>query len=376
METLAAVLRECGRSRPFAGSRPFTFEEVKLDEPADGEALVRVAAAGLCHSDLSVVDGSRPRPMPMVLGHEASGVVEAVGPSVRGLSAGDPVVFSFVPRCRECARCAEGRPALCERGARSNLAGTLLSGAIRIRDRSGGRVHHHLGVSGFARHALVDASSLVRLDREVPLDLAPLFGCAVLTGVGAVLRTARVERGASVAIFGLGGVGLSAVMGAAAAGANPIVAVDPFAWKCALAQSLGATHTVVSGDQDPVEAVRGIVLGGVDYAFEGAGSEVALVAAFASTRRGGTTVTMGLPAPDRKFSVPAITLTAEERTVKGSFMGSAVPDRDIPEFIALWRSGKLPVEKLLTRFIALEELNEGFDALAEGRAARQIVRMG
>src|SRR6185436_16534785 len=194
--------------------------------PGAGEVLVEVGAAGLCHSDLSVLDGSRPRLMPMVLGHEAAGVVSEVGEGVSELAPGDHVVFSYVPVCGRCAECASGRGAMCERGAEANVAGTLLGGHCRFANAQGHRLHHHLGVSGFSQFTVASQHSLVKIDSDVPLHKAALFGCAVMTGVGAVVNTARVEPGASVAVFGLGGVGLSAVMGALAAGASTIVAVD------------------------------------------------------------------------------------------------------------------------------------------------------
>ncbi|HEY1013993.1 MAG TPA: zinc-binding dehydrogenase, partial [Herpetosiphonaceae bacterium] len=333
------------------------------------------AAAGLCHSDLSVIDGSRPRAMPMVLGHEASGIVRETGPGVTDVAPGDHVVFSFVPVCGRCRPCLSGRGALCERGARANLAGTLLSGARPFSDGAGRACHHHLGVSAFSQWTVAAQESLVKIDPALPLATAALFGCAVLTGVGAVVNTARVEPGAAVAVFGLGGVGLSVVMGAAAAGASPIIAVDRLADKVALARELGATHGLVAEDGlDPAAAVRELTDGGADYAFESVGSEQVLAQAYAATRRGGTTVTLGLPHPARQFSVPAVSIVAEERTIKGSYMGSSVPRRDIPRYIAMHRAGLLPVERLHSHSLALDEINAGFDRLAQGRAVRQLIR--
>ncbi|HWQ13860.1 MAG TPA: zinc-dependent alcohol dehydrogenase family protein [Roseiflexaceae bacterium] len=373
MRTHAAVLYEMGRPAPYAGSHPLVVDEVELEGPGPGEALVELVSAGLCHSDLSVIDGSRPRPLPMVLGHEAAGVVREVGRGVAGLRPGDHVIFSFMPMCGTCEYCAAGRPVLCERGARANLEGCLLSGARRWRDAAGRTLNHHLGVSGFARHTVAAQESLIPIDPDFPLEQAALFGCAVITGVGAVVNTARVQPGMSAAVWGLGGVGLSAVMGARLAGAHPIVAVDRLAHKLELARALGATHTVDAAAEDPVAAVRELTGGGAHYAFEVVGSEQVLIQAYQATRRGGTTVTVGLPASGRMFSAPAVAITAEERTIKGSFMGSAVPRRDIPRFIALYRAGLLPVDALRSRTIALEEINQGFDALATGEAVRQII---
>jgi alcohol dehydrogenase len=374
MKVRAAVLRQMGLPGPYAQSQPLQIEEVELAPPGPGELLVRVRAAGLCHSDLSVIDGQRPRVMPMVLGHEAAGEVVETGGDTPGYEKGDSVVFSFVPACGHCGPCASGRAALCEPGAKANVAGTLLSGARRWHAAGGAELNHHLGVSGFAEYTVVSARSAVKIDRELPAEIAALFGCAVMTGVGAVVNTARVAPGESVAIFGLGGVGLSSLLGAVAAGAYPIVAVDVLPQKLELALSLGASHTVLAAAANTVEAVRELTQGGAHYAFETVGSEQVLVQAYAATRRGGTTVTAGLPHPDKKFSVSAVSLVAEERTVKGSYMGSAVPSRDIPRYIALYRAGRLPVDKLLSHRLKLEEINAAFDRLARGEAVRQIIR--
>jgi len=312
----------------------------------------------------------------MLLGHEASGIVRETGVGVTGFSPGDHVVFTFVPSCGQCLPCSTGRPALCEPAAVANGAGTLLSGARRSSLESGEALHHHLGVSGFAQYAVVSERSLVRIDPEVPLLVAALFGCAVLTGVGAVVNTARVEPGSSVVVFGLGGVGLSAVMGAVAAGAYPVIAVDVQDAKLELARQVGATYTLNASCADPVEAVRELTSGGAAHAIESVGNERVMAQAYVATRRGGTTTVAGLPAPDRAFSVPAVSLVAEERTVKGSYMGSTVPRRDIPRFIALWKAGRLPVEKLHTGTLRLDDINAGFDALARGEAVRQLVTFG
>lgn len=373
MKTPAAVLYELGKPTPYATSRALVVDDVELEGPGEGEALVEVVSAGLCHSDLSVIDGSRPRPMPIVLGHEAAGIVREVGRGVTGVRPGDHVVFSFLPMCGACQYCAAGRPVLCERGAKANLEGSLLSGARRFRDSAGRTLHHHLGVAGFSRYTVAAQESLVPIDPAFPLEQAALFGCAVLTGVGAVVNTARIEPGASVAVWGLGGVGLSALMGARLAGASPIVAVDRLAHKLELARTLGATHTVNASETDPVVAVRELTGGGAQYAFEVVGSEQVLMQAYAATRRGGTTITVGLPGPQKQFSAAAMHITLEERTLRGSFMGSAVPRRDIPRFIELYRVGLLPVDALLSRTIRLEEINAGFDALAAGEAVRQII---
>jgi alcohol dehydrogenase len=372
MKVRGAVLSEMGRPRPYAESRPLQIVELELDPPGPGEILIRVRAAGLCHSDLSVIDGSRPRVMPMVLGHEAAGEVVELGPGVREFAPGDHVVLSFVPSCGRCGPCLDGRAALCEPGAVANAAGSLLSGARRWHDRAGAELHHHLGVSAFADHAVVSAHSAVKIDPELPFEIAALFGCAVLTGVGAALYSAGVAPGDSVAVFGLGGVGLAALLGARVAGATTLVAVDVVQEKLDLALELGATHAVLAGESTSAD-VRAVTGGGAVRVIETAGSAAVLAQAYAATRRGGTTVTVGLPDPAQMLSISAVSLVAEEKTLRGCYLGSAVPARDIPRFVALYRAGALPVQRLLTHRLGLEEVNQGFDRLAQGGAVRQAV---
>ena len=372
MRIRAAVLDNMGATHPYATSKPLKITTVDLAPPGYAEVLIKVAAAGLCHSDLSVINGDRPRPMPMALGHEAAGIVHKLGEGVSDLKVGDHVVVVFVPSCGHCAPCAEGRPALCEPGAAANGAGTLLSGARRL-TRDGGPLNHHLGCSVFAEYATVSRHSIVKIDPSIPLDHAALFGCAVLTGVGAVVNTAKVSFGSSVAVIGLGGVGLAALIGAKAAGARQIIAVDLSDDKLQQAILLGATHTVNAGTSDASEQIRSMSAGGVEYAFEFAGSIRALELAYKITRRGGMTVTAGLPPSTAVLPLPAVSLVAEERTLKGSYIGTCVPSRDIPRFVDLFSQGRLPVGKLLTGRLKLDEINLGFDLLHEGKAIRQVV---
>jgi alcohol dehydrogenase len=373
MKTKAAVLYEMGAPTPYATSIPLVIDELKLEGPGAGEVLVQIAGAGLCHSDLSVIDGSRPRALPLVMGHEASGIVREVGAEVREFAPDDHVVFSFVPVCGRCSFCVSGRGALCKPGAEANVAGTLLSGARHFSDSKSHSCNHHLGVSGFSQFTVAAQESLVKIDPTLPLTTAALFGCAVMTGVGAVVNTACVPAGSSVAVFGMGGVGLSTIMGAKTVGAHEIIAVDLFPDKLRLARELGATHTVNAAEVDPIMAIRELTAGGVDYAFESVGNEQVLMQAYQATKRGGTTITVGLPAPDRMFSIPAVSLTLEERTIKGSYMGSSVPRRDIPRYIDMYQAGILPVDKLHTHTLRLEDINAGFDRLAQGQAVRQII---
>lgn len=372
MRVRAAVLREMGRPRPYAQSRPLTIEELELDPPGPGELLVEIKAAGLCHSDLSVINGDRPRPTPMALGHEAAGVITETGAGIDDLAPGDHVVMTFVPSCGHCLPCAAGRPSLCEPGNAANIRGEMLAGGRRLH-LDGEPVHHHLGISAFAEHAVVSRRSVIKVDPDLPPELAALFGCAVQTGVGAVVNTARVPAGATVAVVGLGGVGLNAVMASALAGAERIVALDLLDDKLRLASELGATDTLLAGEADAAEQVRELTGGGLDYAFETAGSVPALELAYRVTRRGGTTVTAGLAHPDMHLSLQQAGLVTEERTLKGSYVGSCVPLRDIPRFIGLHRRGRLPVDRLLDERVGLEDLNAAFDRLADGRAVRQVL---
>ncbi len=361
---------EAGASAPYAGSRPVDVAELELAAPGPGEMLIRMGAAGLCHSDLSVIDGSRTRELPIALGHEAAGEVVELGDGVSGLDVGDHVVLAFVPPCGECEQCRAGNESRCGPAALAGVNGTLLSGARRFSTADGTVLHHHSGVSAFAEYAVVDARSAVKVDHDLPWDLAAVFGCAVLTGVGAAVYSADVQPGERVAVFGLGGVGLAAVMGAQMAGAE-VIAVDLVADKLERARALGATP--VPGGPEAIEAVRELTGGGAPKVIDATGKIDGLTQAYASTGRGGLTVTVGLPHPDLALQVPATALVLEERTLKGSYMGNCVPTRDVPRFVQAWRDGRLPVDQLLTHRIALDDINEGFDRLRNGEAVRQAV---
>jgi alcohol dehydrogenase len=368
----AAVLFDMGLSRPFAKSKPVKVEEIELDPPGFGEVLVKVAAAGLCHSDLSVVNGNRPRAMPMVLGHEGSGVIEELGEGVDDYEIGDHVVFIFVPSCGKCISCKEGKPALCDPGLAANGAGTLLSGEKKI-SLNGDLINHQVGVSCFAEYAVVSSKSLVKVDKSLPLDEAALFGCAVITGAGAVFNTANIKVGSTVAVVGLGGTGLAALMGAKAAGASKIIGIDLLQDKLDLAKQLGADEVYKADDPDILDNIHKFTKGGVHYSFECVGSEKAMELAYKTLKRGGTVVSSGLSHPDKSFSIKHVDLVANEKIIKGSFLGSCVPDRDIPAYIDLYRSGRLPVDRLMSDHITLDEVNEGFDKLSDGNTVRQII---
>jgi alcohol dehydrogenase len=359
-----AILEEVGRPAPFATSTPLTVQELELDAPQRGELLVRIETAGICHSDLSVVDGNRPRPTPMLLGHEAAGIVEALGDDVSGLAIGDRVVMTFLPRCGRCAGCATDGRLPCEVGSAANGAGELLDGGRRI-SRAGTPVAHHLGVSAFATHAVVNQASVVKVDADVPPAVAALLGCAVLTGGGAVLNAGRPETGETVMVVGMGGVGMAAVLVAKALG-HRVIGVDAVPSKLEDALSLGA---------DEVFSPQGIAESGIraPVVIEAAGHPRAFETAFSATAPGGRTVTVGLPSPDARAEISPLALTAEARTVIGSYLGSSVPARDIPVYVDLWRQGRLPVEKLVSRRVRLADINEAMDALAEGRVLRQLL---
>ncbi|MGV0836859.1 alcohol dehydrogenase catalytic domain-containing protein [Mycolicibacterium thermoresistibile] len=360
-----AVLDTIGLPRPYTESTPLTIDDLHLAPPGSGELLVRMEAAGLCHSDLSVVDGNRIRPLPMLLGHEAAGIVERIGAGGSDLRPGQRLVMTFLPRCGHCPACATDGLTPCEPGSAANAAGTLLSGATRL-TRDGQPIHHHLGVSGFATHAVVDRRSVVPVDADVPPVVASLLGCAVLTGGGAVLNVGRPQPGQRVAVVGLGGVGLAAVLTALAHDDVHVVGVDRRTDKLHTARTLGA-HEAFTPEQAVDTGLKAAVV------IEAAGHPDALATAVDLTAPGGKTVTVGLPAPDARLTVAPLGFVAEGRSLIGSYLGSAVPARDIPRFVDLWRSGRLPVERLVSSTITLDDINHGMDQLADGAAVRQII---
>jgi alcohol dehydrogenase len=358
------VLERTDAAAPFSVSRPLTVGTLTLDPPGPDELLVRIEVAGVCHSDLSVVDGNRVRPTPMLLGHEAAGIVERLGEGIEDLAVGDRVVMTFLPRCGRCAGCATDGRLPCELGSAANNAGTLLGGTTRL-ERDGRTVSHHLGVSAFATHAVVNRASVVRVDPDVPADVAALLGCAVLTGGGAVINSAQPGPGDTIVVVGLGGVGMAAVLVALALG-HRVIGVDGVESKLALAREWGVAETY-SPQEVADQAVRAPIV------IEAAGNARAFETALLATAPGGRTVTVGLPAPEARSSVSPLMITAEARTIIGSYLGSSVPSRDIPIFVELWRSGRLPVEKLISARIRLDDVNEAMDALATGQALRQLI---
>ncbi len=373
MRMKAAVLREVGAERPYAVSEPIRIEEVDLDPPRAGELLVKIAGGGLCHSDLSIINGQRARPMPLLLGHEGSGEVVACGAGIRDIKPGDPIVFQFSASCGICENCLSGRPQLCLTHQAARAKGHLMAGGSRLKDAKGAEIAHQSGVSCFAEYAVIDRGSAVKVDSDVALADAAIFGCAVMTGVGAVLNTARIRAGDTVACVGLGGVGLNGLMGAKVAGAEKIIAVDISDERLGLARQLGATHTVNATEADHVQQILDITNGGVDYAFEFSGTVAATETCYRSVRTGGEVVIVGLAPNDSQFTFNPADIVNTEKAIRGSYMGSCVPVRDIPRYMELYRQGRLPVDKLINRSIGFDDLNDGFDKLADGLAIRQIL---
>jgi S-(hydroxymethyl)glutathione dehydrogenase/alcohol dehydrogenase len=361
--TRAAVLYEFGS--------PLVVEEVRLDPPRRGEVQVRFAASGVCHSDLNTINGADPSPLPVILGHEAAGVIEEVGEEVSDLRVGDHVVLSWLPYCGRCRRCTSGRPNLCERLDWFD-AGTMRDGTTRFH-RDGRPIHHHTPAS-FAERSVVPAETAFVLDPTMPLPEAALLGCAVMTGVGAVLNTARVRPGESVVVIGCGGVGLNVVQGASIAGASPIVAIDLVEEKLRLARVLGATDTWNASDGGEEEAVRGLLTRGADYVFEALGNPRTVELAVRLLAAGGKAVLVGMAPAGAAASIEAVALTTGARQILGSWYGSCVPPRDFPALLDLYRAGRLKLGPLIGATCGLDDVNDAFGRMAAGEVVRTIIR--
>jgi NDMA-dependent alcohol dehydrogenase len=351
-------------------NQPIVVEEIAVDPPKRGEVTVKLGACGVCHSDLSAINGTIALPLPLVLGHEGAGVVEEVGEGVSGLAKGDHVVFSFVYMCGKCRFCVAGRPVLClEQG---KALTTPLEGTPRVRDAAGKPLSIFSGCGAMAEYATVSAENLIKIDPKVPLDCAALVGCGVTTGVGAVFNTAKVEPGASVAVFGCGGVGLSAIQGAVIAGAGKIIAIDTLQPKLDMARKFGATDTILY-KEDPTKELKKLTGGGPDYAFECVGSGELAGAAYRAIRRGGLAVVVGVAKPSDSTSVRTMTLPFEEKTLTGSYFGSCVPRVDFPRMLALYLAGRLKLEELITRRYRIDEAPQAFADLQAGKNARGVI---
>jgi S-(hydroxymethyl)glutathione dehydrogenase/alcohol dehydrogenase len=345
---------------------PLTIEDLELVPPGDGMVRVRIAASGVCHSDLSVVDGTVPQPLPAVLGHEGAGVVTEVGPGATGVAPGDHVVVSWIVPCRACGACLRGQPTLCESGMAHVMGGPYGSA-------NGDPVRAGFGTATFAEETVVPAGAAIRIPTDFPLDLASLIGCGVVTGVGAVVNTAKVRPGETVAVIGCGGVGLAAIQGARLCGASQIIGVDRVAAKLEMARANGATHTVDASIDDPVAAVHELSSGGTDHGFEVVGSAATIALAYAMTRRGGTVTIVGAGRFDESVSFPVMSLMVDAKRLQGSIYGSTDPARDVPRMVELQRAGALDLDQLITRRIALDDVNDAFRAMTDGEVARSVI---
>lgn len=368
MKTRAAVLEAVGLDSPFATSTPISIEDLDLAGPGPGEVLVRMEAAGVCHSDLSRLTGDRAARVPLVLGHEACGIVEAIGDDVESIVVGDKVTMTFMPRCGECAACLAPTWRLCERGLVANADGTLLGGARRF-SKDGVAIDHHGGVSAFSEYIVADQHSAVAIPNEIPSGVGALLGCAVLTGGGAVINAGRLEPGQSVAIVGMGGVGLAAALVAVGAGASSVTAIDTNPDKLQTALAVAASDAMTSSEA----ALSGRRF---DLVIECVGHPAALSTAIALTDVGGRTVTIGLPRPGTKIELDPLALVLDARSVIGSYMGSGVPSDDILHYAQMYLAGKLELEKLITGTTTLDNLNTAMDRLHDGKEIRQIVTFG
>lgn len=357
-------------------NKPVVVEEISVDPPRRGEVTVKVAACGVCHSDLSATNGTIALPPPLVLGHEGAGEVVEVGEGVEGgnagLAVGDHVISSFIYMCGKCRFCAAGRPVLClEQG---KALTTPLEGTPRVKDRDGKPLGIFSGCGVMAEYATLSAENVIRIDLGIPLDRAALVGCAVTTGVGAVLNTARVERGAAVAVFGCGGVGLNVIQGAAIAGAGRIVAVDTMEPKLEMAKRFGATDVLLAKPgEDLGKALKKLTGGGPDYAFECVGSAPLAEAAYRAICRGGKVIVVGVARPAETASFKPMTMVFEEKTLQGSYFGSCVPRVDFPRLLGLYSGGKLKLDELITRRYRVEEAPQAFADLESGKNARGVI---
>ena len=352
-----------------ANNAPLVIEDVQIDEPGPGEVLLKTAASGICHSDLTVIEGGLPVPPPCILGHEPAGVVEAVGAGVTDFVPGDHVIGCLTAWCGVCKFCTQGRPYLCL----TQYAGRPLGAGPRLRAANGDPIAQFANLSSFAEQMLCPERSLVKIRNDMPLDRACLIGCGVTTGLGAALNTVHIPAGASVVVIGCGGVGLSAVQGARIVGAGKIIAVDAQAWKFDLAQKLGATHCIDATAGDPVAAVHALTGGGADFVFECIGLVATVQQAIAMTGRGGTAVLVGVVPIQQLASFSAADITLQEKKITGSYMGSNRFRFDMPKYIDFYLDGRLRLDEMISSRVPLAEVNGAFDRMRKGEAARQVV---
>jgi S-(hydroxymethyl)glutathione dehydrogenase / alcohol dehydrogenase len=349
-------------------------ESIDVQEPQAGEVLVKVAASGICHSDLHVVRGDLPMPTPIILGHEGAGVVEKVGPGVTSVEVGDHVVLSWVSYCGKCFFCGKGDFHLCEASAQAAFAGGMQDGSSRFR-MNGTSVHHFAGVSSFGEYTVVAEHAAIPIRKDAPLDAASLVGCGVMTGVGAVINTAKVEAGQSMVVFGCGGVGLNCIQGGALVGAEKVIAVDLLDSKLKMAEEFGATHLINASKGDAIDQVRALTPNnrGVDWAFEVIGSPAIVTQCFMTLRRGGKVVVVGVPKLTDQICVPGFSLPLEEKGLIGSTYGSAKMRTDMPRLIDLFMAGKLKINELISRRVGVGDINESFSRMEKGEVARSVI---
>ncbi len=364
MQMRAAILNEF--------NTPFSIETVDIAPPQAGEVRVKVAAAGICHSDWHVVEGLSYFPLPIICGHEGAGVVESVGAGVSSLQPGDHVTLSFRANCGKCYYCQRDKPNLCEVYTPVLRSGLMADGSSRIH-RDGEPVHIMTGLGCFAEYVVIPENAAVPIRKDVPLNVAALVGCAVSTGVGAAMYTADVRPGESVAVYGAGGVGLNIVMGAVLCGADPVIAIDTNSSKMEIAREFGASHTLYS-DDSTVEKIQALTGGrGADHVFESVGLEALQETAFDATRPGGTLTLVGLTPVGSGTNLPGAIITRTEKVIRGSFYGSVLPQRDFPVFIDLYRSGKLRLDELVSGTYTLEQINEAYAKMLTGEVARGVI---
>ncbi len=355
----------------YEAKKPLVVDEIEVEDPKRGEVMVKIVASGVCHSDLHFIEGLWPFPPPVVMGHEASGIVEKVGEGVTYVQPGDHVVLSFVPTCGACYYCTIGRPVLCTEGG--GRGGAMKDGTTRL--KKGDQVMRPFAqVGSFAEYAVVPEGGVVKIREDAPLDKVSLVGCGVMTGVGAVANTAKVEPGSSVAVIGAGGVGLNVIQGAELAGAAKIIAVDLLDNKLEMAKRFGATDVINGEKEDPVRRIREITGGGADYSFEVIGNVKAIVQAFDSVRRGGTAVVVGMAPVGSEVSLNAASFFMQEKVLRGCYYGSARFRVDMPRLIDLYMAGKLKIDELISREYPLEGINDAFAAMKNGEVARSIIK--
>jgi S-(hydroxymethyl)glutathione dehydrogenase/alcohol dehydrogenase len=357
----------------YAPHVPLSVEEVELDAPKEGEVLVRMASAGVCHSDYHVMKGEWTPPLPMVLGHEAAGVVEAVGPGVTMSKPGDHVILNFRPNCGWCRYCSAGRPVLCNGAASPRWF--MFDGSVRLH-KGATDIYHFARVASFAQYAVVPQSGAVPVRKDMPLDKACLVGCSVMTGVGAVINTAKVQPGSSVVVIGCGGIGLNVIQGAVLAGASRVIAVDMLENKLAFAREFGATDVIDAGRGSAVERIIDMTDGGADYAFEAIGKSQTILQAYESTGPGGVTTVVGMAPETDAVTINALSIPRGEKVIMGSWYGSARPWLDLPKMVDLYMDGRLKIDPLVSRSYPLAQINEAYDALNNGEVARSILTFG